>query len=168
MKKTLAELFMAAAGPTVEYEGRVVHAAVFRQVTQPGFYIVRFIKAVRKPLQVLGMAIDEGELTIEGTTAKKIALWYDFSPDVVKVHYRPSPGGDRLSIYNMWEDEQGTVHAWLVHAGMIVEEAGNKMILRCSDGLGDPTFDDLIVEIEFRDDESDERQRKAVRAQRIS
>jgi hypothetical protein len=149
MKNTLAELFMAAAGPTVEYEGRIVHAAIFRQVTQPGSYLVRFVKAVRKPLQVLGMAIDKGELRVEDTTAQKIALWYDSSPDVVEVHYRPYPGGDRLSIYNMWEDEEGTVHAWLVHAGMLVEEIGNKMILRCSDGWGKPTFNDLIVEIEF-------------------
>ncbi len=38
-----------------------------------------------------------------------------------------------------------------MHAGMLVAETGNKMILRCSDGRGEPTFDDLIVEIEFLD-----------------
>lgn len=152
MKRTLAELFMEATGPTVQYKGLTVHGVVLRHVRKPGRYLVRFIKAIPEPLQGLGIAIDEGKLTVEDTTAKRIALWYDYSPEMVTVHYCPSDNGGRLSIYNIWQDENGNVDAWLMHAGMLVEETGNKMILHCSDGLGEPTFDDLIVEIEFVDD----------------
>ena len=40
----------------------------------------------------------------------------------------------------------------MMHAGMLVEETENKMILHCSDGRGEPTFDDLVVEIDFLDE----------------
>jgi hypothetical protein len=152
MKKTLADMFKASRGEPVNYGDRLVHAAVFRKVIKPSAYIVRFILAIPKPMQGLGIAIDQGNLTVEETTAKRIALWYDSSPRVVTVRYRPSTDGGRLSIYNVWEDENGGIDAWLMNAGMLVEEAGNKMTLRCSDGLGEPTFDDLIVEIEFLED----------------
>lgn len=152
MKKILVELFNEAKGPTVEYEGLIVHSIVFKYVTKPGRYMVRFMKGVSKPPQGIGIAINKGELTVEDTTAKRIALWYDYCPEVVEVMYRPPRDGGRLSIYNIWENEGGGVEAWIMHAGMLVEESGNKMILRCSDGRGEPTFDDLIVEIEFLDD----------------
>lgn len=151
MKKTLAELFEESAGRAVQYRGLTVHGAVFKHVSKPGQFTVRFIKAVPKPLQALRINIDRGRLVIEDTASPKMLLRLDTSPSVVEVRYRPSPGGSRITLYNAWLDEQESVEAWLMHAGMLVEERGNKMILRCSDGWGEPTFDDLIVEIEFLD-----------------
>lgn len=37
--------------------------------------------------------------------------------------------------------------AWLGNAGMIVEHDGDTWRLRCSEGSGEPSFDDLLVEI---------------------
>lgn len=152
MKKTLAQLFGEADGPTVEYEGRTVHGIVFRHVNAPGRFVVRFIKAVPLPLQALCIRIKPGKLLIEDTEAANMILRLDTSPDVVNVAYRPGRKAGRIGIYNAWINEDGGTDAWLVHAGMLVEETGNKMLLRCSDGRGEPTFDDLVVEIEFLDD----------------
>jgi hypothetical protein len=123
----------------------------------PGRFVVRFIKAVSKPVQALRINIDKGNLIIRELAdtepgSPKMILRLDTSPDVVEVHFRPHRKGGRLTFYNAWIDEYGQVDAWVMHAGMLVEEAGNKMTLRCSDGRGEPTFDDLIVEIEFLDD----------------
>jgi len=152
MKRTLSELFMESRGATVEYEGLTVHGVVFKQVKKPGRFKVRFVKAVPVPVQALNINIEPGTLVIEDTESRKMILRLDTAPDVVEVRYRPSRKGSRISIYNAWIDESGRTDAWLVHAGMLVEERGNKMILRCSDGRGEPTFDDLIVEIEFLED----------------
>lgn len=152
MKKTLADLFMASRGKPVVYEGRLVHAAVFRHVVKQGRFIVRFVKAVPKPVQALGLHIDPGKLFIEDDESPKMILRLDTAPDVVEVRYRAGRNGSRISIFNEWINEQGGIDAWLVHAGMIVEETGNRISLRCSDGRGEPTFDDLIVEIEFFDE----------------
>jgi hypothetical protein len=79
-------------------------------------------------------------------------LRLDTAPDTIEVRYNPSRQGSRITIYNGWINESGGTDAWLMHAGMLVEETGNKMTLRCSDGRGEPTFDDLVVEIEFLED----------------
>jgi hypothetical protein len=151
MKRTLAQLFGEAKGPTVEYEGRTVHGVVFRHVNRAGTFVIRFIKAVPVPLQALRIRIDSGKLFVENSESAQILLRLDTAPGVVNVRYQPSPMGGRISFYNAWINEDGGVDAWLVNAGMLVEETANKMILRCSDGRGEPAFDDLIVEIEFLD-----------------
>lgn len=152
MKKILARMFRESKGKPVAYNGRLVHAAVFRNVTKPGRFIVRFRSAIRNPVQALNLDIEPGTFLIEGGVSSKMILRLDTSPDVVEVHYRPSDWESRIAIYNAWIDESGRVDAWMMHAGMLVEETENKMILRCSDGRGEPTFDDLIVEIDFLDE----------------
>ena len=152
MKKTLAELWGDTKGSIVEYQGLTVHAVVFKQVKTRGRFIVRFFKAVHTPLQALRIDIDPGKLLIEEIESAKMILRLDTSPDTVEVVYRPHRDGSRISIYNAWINEDDGVDAWLMNSGMLVEETGNKLTLRCSDGRGEPTFDDLVVEIEFLED----------------
>jgi hypothetical protein len=148
-RKTLDELFDESDGKPVAYGRHLVHAVIFREVTKPGRFIVRFIKAVKEPIQALSMDIDKGNLLIADVEASNMILRLDTSPAIVEVDYRPSRRGGKIAIYNSWINEEGGIDEWLVNAGMLVQESGNKMILRCSDGLGEPTFDDLVVEIEF-------------------
>lgn len=152
MKKTLAELWEETGGPTVQYEGQTVHGVVFKQVKRPGRLTVRFLSSVEKPVQALRIDIDAGQLCVDETESEKMILRLDTCPQVSVVHYMPSSLGSRLTFYNAWINEDGGVDAWMMHSGMLVEEAGNKMILRCSDGRGEPNFQDLVVEIEFLDD----------------
>jgi len=151
-KKILEELFRETHGKPVTYEGRLVHTIAYRHAPAPGRFIVRFIKAVADPIQALAIHIDPGTLLIADTESPKMILRRDTSPDVVEVRYRPSNEESRLLFFNEWINENGGVDAWLTHAGMLVEEAGNKMTLRCSHGWYEASFDDLVVEIEFLDD----------------
>ncbi len=64
MEMTLAQLFKKSRGKPVAYENKLVHAAVFRNVVKSGRFIVRFVKAVAKPLQALLIDIDPGKLRI--------------------------------------------------------------------------------------------------------
>ena len=152
MKKTLADLFMASRGKPIIYERRVVHGAVFCHMARTGRFIVRFLKAIPNPVQALRIDIDPGKLIIEGEEGPKMILRLDTCPDVIEVRYRLLGIGSTITFYNAWINEDGVIDAWLMNAGMLVEEAGDRMLLRCSDGRGQPTFDDLIVEIEFLED----------------
>ena len=157
MKQTLAELFRKTAGKPIEYKGITIHAAIFRHVSKPGRFMVRFIKAKPEPIQALRINLPKGRLTIKELADvdpgdPKIILRLDTCPDVNEVHYRPPRKGGRLTFYNAWIDEHDQIDAWVMHAGMIVEETEKKILLACSDGIGEPTFDDLIVEIEFLND----------------
>src|SRR5881397_2580858 len=49
---------------------------------------------------------------------------------------------------NSW-DQGGILQSWLGNAAMLIEEKEGSVILRCSDGLGDPEFGDLVVELGF-------------------
>jgi hypothetical protein len=152
MKKVLGQLFMESPGNTVLYDGRLVHSAIARKVEKPGTFIVRFLKAIPDPIQAVGIDIESGKLIIDDEASAKMILRRDTAPDVVEVRYQPPRKGSKIWIFNQWINEDDQIDAWIMHAGMLVEETGNKIILRCSDGLGEPTFDDLIVEIEFLDD----------------
>jgi len=63
-----------------------------------------------------------------------------------------SPRRVPLTVWNTWVRE-GTEHAWTGNSGIMVEEldppdgAAGRVRLWCSDGLGPPSFDDLIVVI---------------------
>jgi hypothetical protein len=54
-----------------------------------------------------------------------------------------------LDIWNSWSYE-GVDSSWLGNAGMLVESSATGYLLRCSDGLGDPAFDDLVVRVEVQ------------------
>jgi len=40
--------------------------------------------------------------------------------------------------------------AWLGNAGMLVETQDDAVILKCSDGVGSPDFEDLVVELSLK------------------
>ncbi len=152
MKKTLNQLFWETRGPSVEYEGRTVHRIVVRNVKRPGRFLVRFLEAAQEPIQALSIDIERGNLIVQGVESRKVLLRFDTGPGVVLLRYQPSRNGSDISFYNSWIDEDGLTLAWENHSGMLLEETGSKMILHCSDGWEAPTFDNLVVEIEFLKD----------------
>lgn len=55
-----------------------------------------------------------------------------------------------LRIWNAWRDNDLT-QAWLGNAGMrVIPGEGGSLTLRCSDGEGEPDFDDLVAEVRVR------------------
>lgn len=50
-------------------------------------------------------------------------------------------------ISNQWRRPDGVEDEWTNNAGMVVEESDRCVLLRCSDGIGAPTFDDLVAEV---------------------
>lgn len=95
------------------------------------------------------MAINKGRLFVNNQEAKHIILWVDTAPSDVEIVCKAPRTGAVIRIWNAWRDSAGTTQAWLRNAGMLVDATGAGVILRCSDGLGPPDFDDLIVKIQF-------------------
>ncbi len=89
-----------------------------------------------------------GKLEANGVEESDLVLWQNSSPPRVDVLVRWAKRGSRsLRIWNCWE-VNGVMHAWLGNAGMRVERAPEgTIVLRCSDGHGEPDFGDLVVEI---------------------
>ena len=98
--------------------------------------------------QGIRLKIRGGEMEVDGVLASDFVFWQDVSPDEFDVQVRWKTKGARsLRVWNCWE-VNGVMHAWLGNAGMRVELVSpSALILRCSDGDGEPSFDDLVVGI---------------------
>jgi hypothetical protein len=46
----------------------------------------------------------------------------------------------------------GDTQAWIGNAGILIEQRADHVVLRCSDGYDEPTFDDLVVTVSIRRD----------------
>lgn len=58
-------------------------------------------------------------------------------------------GSGELTAYNAWIGSHDSLHSWVGNSGLLVDDDGEAVTLRCSDGDGDPSFDDLVVVLTF-------------------
>jgi len=93
--------------------------------------------------QALKLAAVNGALEVAGASCEIVSLWSDTSPPAVELVVR-GPRVRRLEVWNAW-DLGGLETAWLGNAGMIVAPEERHLALHCSDGLGPPSFTDLLV-----------------------
>lgn len=150
MVEELAELFAAARSPTIEWEGHFVHA-IWELVPVPEQLAIEFRSATSAPVQGLAVKLEGGTLCANGVEAKHLTLWQDTAPREVCVMIAKN-GKARLKIWNIWRETKGhydVTHAWLRNSGMRIEPSGEdgEMVLRCSDGIGPVSFDDLVVSV---------------------
>ena len=143
---SLASAFAKGGSRKVKYEGRTVHAYMRLPVAEGSRLTITRLRSSRTRAQALKIAADRGELRANGVVVPTVAIWSHSAPEtaVVEVVGRRSKSVD---IWNGWSFE-GVDSSWLGNAGMLVESSGSSHVLRCSDGLGDVSFDDLVVRIE--------------------
>ncbi len=95
--------------------------------------------------QAIKLAAVNGTLEAAGVTSEVISLWSDTSPETVELLVHGSQVR-RVEVWNAW-DLGGLETAWVGNAGIILESAEKHLTLHCSDGIGEPSFSDLVVRI---------------------
>lgn len=145
----LSDLFAKAQSPVVQWDGEPAFA-ILELAHVPERLVLEFVRAKESPVQGLRLKIRGGLLVVNDVTTDELLLWRDTAPErvIVKVERRR---GARLSlkVWNVWRGGLDTVQAWLGNAGMRVASSsdGGWIDLRCSDGIGPATFDDLEVRL---------------------
>jgi hypothetical protein len=145
----LSDLFAEAQGPIVQWDGESAFA-VYELPCVPEQLVVEFVGAKESPVQGLRLKIRGGLLVVNEVGTDDLLLWRDTAPDRVLVHVEPHRGVKlSLKVWNIWRGGLDVVQAWLGNAGMRVELSsdGGRIDLRCSDGIGPVTFDDLEVRL---------------------
>lgn len=143
--KVLNERFAESGGEGVEVDGRMVHP-MFRTEIRGGDEVrVYFESASAGREQGLVMKVTEGELEVKGQRARSFLLWRDESPADIELVAR---GHGELRVWNAWRHD-GLVEEWSGNAGVLVEDDGETVTLYMSDGIGEPSFDDLVVNLEI-------------------
>jgi hypothetical protein len=145
---SLAAAFRSGNSRKVKWQGKVVHSLVQLHAKEGDTIEVERISSSTTRAQALKIAVDKGNLRANGVLMPEAAIWTHTSPvlatlEVVGRKVRS------VDIWNSWSFD-GVDSSWIGSAGMLVETNGDQHTLRCSDGLGDPTFDDLIVNVVVR------------------
>jgi hypothetical protein len=150
MNKTFGEQFMESQGAPIEH-GQFAVLPVFTRAIQATTKIeLQCRTSSRRIAQGLRLAVTNAVLEVKDTSDREIVLWMESAPPIVKLLVKPEKGKSSvLKIWNVWRDERGTQQAWIGNAGLWVEDQEEKMVLHCSDGVGEPDFEDLVVELTF-------------------
>jgi len=112
---------------------------------------VRRVSTSSLRAQALKVGADKGELRANGVLTPVAAIWTHTAPKVATLEV-VGRKTRTLELWNSWSYD-GVDSSWIGGAGMRVESDGNAHTLLCSDGVGEPNFEDLVVEVTvLRDD----------------
>lgn len=144
---TLAEAFRRGSGHKTEWGGQTVHSLVRLPVQDRTRINLTRLATSDTRAQALKISLDRGELRANGVLAPTIAIWSHTAPDSCTIDV-VGKRARSIDIWNSWSLD-GVDSAWLGQAGMLLESDGPRHVLRCSDGLGEPSFTDLVVRVEI-------------------
>lgn len=83
-------------------------------------------------------------MSVGDVTSDEILLWTDTAPSYVEVKVNASENST-LKIWNVWRTNAGVEHSWMNNAAIQIERtSADGVLLRCSDGVGEPDFKDLV------------------------
>lgn len=142
----LSSLFTAQQTSQIDWDGPLY--SLYELPTTATSLALTFVSANSPVRQGIRLKARGANLTIDGVSGSEFVLWQDTAPDQIDVDVTWNAKGTRsLRVWNCWE-HNGAMHAWLGNAGIRVDDSGDGLIrLRCSDGEGDPDFDNLVVEV---------------------
>lgn len=142
----LSSLFAEQRASEIDWEGPLF--SLYELPTSATRLCVEFKHRGSELRQGVRLKVRGGKLEANGVEESDLVLWQDSSPPRVEVLVRWGRRGPRsLRIWNCWEIN-GVTHAWLGNAGIRVERAPeDTIVLRCSDGHGEPDYGDLVVGI---------------------
>jgi len=142
---SLAEAFRSGNGRKTKWQGKQVHSLFQLNVKDGDSLLVTRVSASPLRAQALKLATDKGGLRANGVVVSPMAIWTHTSPEQLSIQVVGRKIRS-LDIWNGWSFD-GVDSSWLGNAGMIIETWGDVHTLRCSDGIGEPTFDDLVMTV---------------------
>lgn len=145
----LSQLFAEKHSNSLEWNGSSVYG-LYEFDALPESLVIEFLSAKDSPVQGIHLRIKGGRLVVGETEAEDIVLWHDSAPNIVEVKVKSDQGAvPNLKMWNVWRGGLDVTQAWLGNAA--IEVKGNpqsgRFTLQCSDGEGEPTFDDLVVAV---------------------
>ncbi|MBF6651214.1 MULTISPECIES: hypothetical protein [unclassified Methylobacter] len=147
MTSTLSELFQEAKGEPITFSGRLVHGIYKREVKANTIFTIKILSHSEEIVQGVHIKGAKGKFEVNGQLYPEIILWTDTCPAEIPIKFS-SKSDETVKFWNVWRNKN-TTHAWIGNAGLCINEEENKILLECSDGIGDVNFNDLVVEIKF-------------------
>lgn len=151
--RTLADRFRTQRTDRIRVDG--IEIVSLAEVDVPEGSVLEVIVEDSRPdveqsLRILSQA---GNITVSNSDfepAESILVLGESYPAFEIEFTDPESTGGTLQLWNSWILGDGE-HAWIGNSGIIIESlpvpegASNRLRMWCSDGLGDPDFDDLVL-----------------------
>lgn len=159
MQTSLHDMRAAARTNLLTWQGTEVSAS-FTFAEVPRRFTVRFVSGIDQPVQGVFLDLKGGLLRVDGVEHSRFALWSPRYPHEVQVETSVSSRGKaQLRVSNAWKRERADQAAyftdyWTGNSGMVVATEAGRIDLRCSCGIGEVDFTDLLVEIRYDVDAS--------------
>lgn len=149
MTDDLSSLFAEQQTNQIEWNGPLY--SLYELPSDASELTIRFLSAKPQPPQGLRVKVRGGTFDVESTVADDLILWQDTAPSEVRIRIAwKSKESRSLRVWNAWRVNDVT-QAWLGNAGMrVTASEGGLIEFRCSDGEGDPNFDDLVAQVLVR------------------
>ena len=149
---TFADQFQSTNGAPIRYDGRELHAKLNLQVKNGDTIELRFLRSAERPVQGIGITCGKCEIRVASTTAKRIGLWTDTALRTVTLEVVKAGTDAHVIFFNQWRDEKyGSTMYRVNNAAMeLVPQPDASILVRCSDGWGQPDFNDLVFQIVHR------------------
>ena len=91
---------------------------------------------------------EKGILKVNKQKLNSPVFWKDTTPSTFIFKCFPKKETGQLNLWNIWQYIDGRVDAWIGNAGIIVEQEDEGIcFFRCSSGIGDIDFDDLVFRL---------------------
>ena len=150
---TFTDQFESTNGAPIQYDGRELHAKLVLAAANGDTIALRFLRSADRPVQGIGITCEHCEIRVAGTMAKSIGLWTDTAPKAVTLEVVKAKTGARVIFFNQWRDEKdGSTMYRLNNAAMeLVPQPDGSILARCSDGFGEPDFNDLVFQLTHRE-----------------
>jgi hypothetical protein len=155
---TLTEQFDRSGSEPIIHEGKELYSSYWLPINEGATLQISISSFVREPVQGLRIVArarrgqpDDSRCKVQlaGHIGTDFVLWTDTAPAHSELTIVAAPPGSQLGIWNVWRHPQHeTMLYGLNNAAIeVVQEEQGKLRLRCSDGVGEPDFDDLVVEL---------------------
>lgn len=144
---TLAERFAIAKGGPIVIDGIAVQNMFRRAVVDGQRVGMRFIRGRDLPPQGIRFKVKEGTILLNGQTLGDAVVWQNSAPTEFEFVCCIKKGFGELRIWNCWLTKDRLTQAWIGNAGMVIEDRDNRVLLKCSPGIGD--FDPQALEVEL-------------------
>lgn len=146
---SLADRFRLERRAVITVDGDRVRAAFGLPV--PAGATLRLRRRFASTARPQGLRlVADVDLLVGDTAARDLTLWTTTAPDVVEVRLA-TDRDTTVQLWNTWWSD-GVAQAWLGNAGFLIETdlTGDDpvVVLWCSDGVGEVSFDDLVVAVE--------------------
>ncbi|NKY43086.1 tetratricopeptide repeat protein [Nocardia cerradoensis] len=148
----------------VGWHGVTVHPMYSQRLGAETTVVRLVLHAAAPPPGLLGLGIGvsviDGYATLRGHRLPGVDVWSDALAEGTDLHLSGTGPAAAYTLTPVWMTATGAVESWTGNYGLVIERgAADSMLLRCSTGVGDPDFEELVVAMTVSVDAGGEQDR---------